>query len=207
MKPAMNRNKGRTAVGLNGYRWNYSERKVGSQLQLHCPLRWQEGPGYRNLAWETELLIESRGLFRITRETHGYDSLAGRRVYVGPPGKRVVHQSFADLGLHYRYEGQWVPCVSQKGLAEGECRERWRVFKSFEEGTTRIDHFNCRGHEFEQVTVGLPVGFNHAEFHASVMQVVAGCAAQGRFDILADWMTENSPDPIARLFDSPGPLK
>ncbi len=203
MKPSTNVIVGRTDTDLRGYSWNYRERKVGNYLTLCCPLR-HAAPGAFWLAWRTTVWIEPRGRMEIRRDTHRYDPECGRRLRCkrGPNG--LMHQSYADLRIQCQsVGGTWVP-VEQ--ITEDTIRERWKAGTQIPiPGTAEIVSVRWHGYEGERTVFGLP-DLDLVGYQPSVLAVVAGCAAQGRFDPLADWLTENSPEPIARLFTEPGEL-
>ena len=205
MKPSANVNVGNSGVGLRGFRWNYRERKVGVYLTLRCPLQYTETGSVFWRSWETVFRLEPRGELGIWRDTYRYDVYCHRRLNVEPTSKQIRHHSWADLRLHYDHTpGYWEHVADLGGNVS--C-ERWTPgVRVFVPGTTKVEHQQWWGYESETTVVGLPANFDLLKFHADVAALIAGCAARGRFEPVVDWITENSPDELSRLFTEPGPL-
>lgn len=205
MKAGTNHNRSRTDSGRAGFRWNYYERKVGVYLTLHCPLRTQVGKNNAWVAWETMVWVQPRESLEVRRDTWLYDAERQKRLFVTPIHRQVLHQSYADLRVQYDWVGGgYVPI---KDLGNGLTRERWQNgTKVVSEFWGELTHKNWAGYEGHTTKKGLSSSFDLLGFNRDVLAAVAGCAAQGRFDVLHDWFIDHAPDPVARLFDTPGPL-
>lgn len=190
MKPSFNVIRGRTDRGVAGFRWCYRERKVGRYLTLHCPRRKAEPPADRRVnggywyGWETSLSFEC-------------------------PWKPDRHR-WANGEMRIDRETRFVHAESGRNVP----RYGIRYDKSVADLRVRADLLGTiRHHAFHGVPHAMPATTEEhiepdavADLIARFAAVVDGCAAQGRFDVAADWLVENAPACVARLFDTPATL-
>ena len=189
MKPGWNH---LTAKGrITEFSWRYYERKVGTYLTLWTPLR--AGPDGKT-GFRTKLVWAPHGNFWLVRETKHLIGNTLRRE------RNWGRKDFVILDLKpLDVETEWVKVGTtvDGGVIE---RERFVRVVSWEPAWVRVEKYMLIGdsHPFK---TDEPL----ADMHAAFREVLSGCAAQGRFEPMIDWIVERWPC-LAPYFQSPGDL-